>query len=389
VKRLMAFFTALVLFLGVITGVHLVTVGGMKTNNPAFGGWTNMYKYASHEAVAENLNEKSILFMGSSEFNHGQKYTYHPKNMFKGQDMSPMIIGTAYTQSLYHAITLAAMDPHMKNRKVALILSPQWFDPKGVKPEAYAIRFSESNYLAMLKNNKISMGIKKKIGARSEKLLKKDPAMAKRVAAYNRLFLDKKGSINDHAYYFLRSAFVKEKDRLTVMTAMRMAGISDIRTNGKETVKTLDWNGMAKQAEEDGRLKARSKNFYIKDSYYNKKIKAKRDKLAGYQRNASYDRSPEYDDFRLFLEICKERGIKPLIIMIPVNGYWYDHTGFAKERRQAYYENIRHITGEYDAKLVDFSQEEYTPYFMEDTIHIGWKGWVRTNESLYKFYKEM
>lgn len=146
---------------------------GMKTNTPAFGGWTNMYKYASHEAVVENLNEKSILLMGSSQFNRGQKYTYHPTNMFKGQDMSPMIIGTAYTQSLYHTIIVTAMDPHMKNRKVALTLSPQCFDPKGVNPEAYTIRFSDSNYLAMLENNKVSMGIKKKSGSGRKSFLKR------------------------------------------------------------------------------------------------------------------------------------------------------------------------------------------------------------------------
>ncbi|MED0819055.1 D-alanyl-lipoteichoic acid biosynthesis protein DltD, partial [Bacillus paranthracis] len=30
---------------------------------------------------------------------------------------------------------------------------------------------------------------------------------------------------------------------------------------------------------------------------------------------------------------------------------------------------------------------EYDKYFLKDTIHIGWKGWVYFDEEIQKFYQ--
>ncbi len=38
-------------------------------------------------------------------------------------------------------------------------------------------------------------------------------------------------------------------------------------------------------------------------------------------------------------------------------------------------------------QVADFSGHEYDPYFMKDTIHIGWKGWVYVDKAIDEFYK--
>ncbi len=38
----------------------------------------------------------------------------------------------------------------------------------------------------------------------------------------------------------------------------------------------------------------------------------------------------EYDDLQIILELFKEKNVKPLFISVPVNGPWYDYTGFRK-----------------------------------------------------------
>ena len=48
----------------------------------------------------------------------------------------------------------------------------------------------------------------------------------------------------------------------------------------------------------------------------------------------------------------------------------------------------RAIAKEYNVELKDLSKDEYTKYFFEDNVHIGWKGWVKVNESIYEFKKE-
>lgn len=58
-----------------------------------------------------------------------------------------------------------------------------------------------------------------------------------------------------------------------------------------------------------------------------------------------YQTGPEYDDLECFLKVCQQLEIEPLIVIVPVNGYYYDFTGFPKEARQNYYEKVRHTGG--------------------------------------------
>ncbi len=72
--------------------------------------------------------------------------------------------------------------------------------------------------------------------------------------------------------------------------------------------------------------------FGVNDDYYTTYMADKIASLKGSYSGASYVESPEYDDFRLFLDVCKELNIEPLIISAPVNGRWYDYAEFSKKR---------------------------------------------------------
>ena len=91
---------------------------------------------------------------------------------------------------------------------------------------------------------------------------------------------------------------------------------------------------------------------------------------------------------QLFLDICKDLKIEPLLISVPVNGRWYDYTGFSKEDRNQYYQNIRDIASKNNVELADFSDKEYELYFLKDIMHLGWKGWVYLDEAIYNFYQK-
>lgn len=47
--------------------------------------------------------------------------------------------------------------------------------------------------------------------------------------------------------------------------------------------------------------------------------------------NRSYGVSKEYGDFQLVLDVLKQAGAKPLFISVPVNGQYYDYTGFLRK----------------------------------------------------------
>jgi len=387
VKKAVAFVVAFVLFLGTAVGCHFWSDNRLSFHNPKFGTWISEKKFYSHEAITANLNKDSIVVFGSSELNHMRKTKYHPERMFAGQKLNLMMMGSGYYQSFSHAIELSAIEPGMKNRKVVLILAPQWFRPTGVLPDAFASRFSEDNYIAMLQNDKLSGETKKQMIKRTEALLVNDPSTLKRIKLYERIFWKHDAVLKDEIYYKMYSGFLKERTKLSVVTQAYMKGF-ERSPEIKEVQKSIDWETYLKDAEKDGKKHTSSNHFYIKDVYYKWNLGPQLKVRKNSGVNSSYCRSPEYGDLRIFLESCRELKIEPLIINVPVNGWWYDYTGFPKKDRQQYYENIRAIAKEYGAKVADHSGEEYTPYFLEDTMHLGWKGWVYVNEDIYNFANE-
>ena len=71
--------------------------------------------------------------------------------------------------------------------------------------------------------------------------------------------------------------------------------------------------------------------------------------------------------------------------ILPVHGAWYDREGVAHAERQAYYERIRGLCDDAGAAYADFSSCEYEKYFLCDTVHPGWCGWVRIEQAFYDF----
>ena len=94
-KKITAFITAFVLFIGVAVSAHVITNEKLETNNADFGTWISTKKDLSYRAVTSNIEDDTVLMMGSSEFHHGNKTPYHPTNIFRDLNMNVMCIGAA------------------------------------------------------------------------------------------------------------------------------------------------------------------------------------------------------------------------------------------------------------------------------------------------------
>lgn len=384
-KKVVAFLIALVLFLGTIGSIHLFIDKNMQFDSHSFGSWISQFKFFAGDEIKANIDKDTIVVLGSSEFRHGKKMSTHPKNLFRNNRMNMLMVGAGYYQSLFHATELAAIEDGIKNKKVVLILSPQWFKPEGTLPPAYASRFSENNFIALLQNKHISQDAKDYVLSRSKELLKGDPPTLDRVKKYERVFIKGNASLADRQYVRFYRKFLAEKSKISIFTSAKIDRVKEYDPNKKYKVEEPDWAEYRKKAEIEGKKGAKGNPFYVSNKVYKKQILPTMKKLKDSAVNSSYARSPEYDDLRCFLEICKDTGIKPMLVMMPVNGFWYDHLGFPKKERQKYYQNIRKLAGEYGVQVADFSGEEYTHYFFIDKVHLGWKGWLDVNESIYDF----
>ena len=415
--KIKAFLTALALFLGIVSVLHFFTEYHVEQKGGTLGTWTDEAKYASAETMARSMDDTTVLVMGSSELQHQKKTPYHPANLFGEQDFSLMLVGAGYYQSLYHATLLAAMDKvlsgdqkeaaagmekaGLQGRKAVLILAPQWFRKTGVKPEAYSSRFSEENFLNMLQNTRISGDTKAYIMERTKKLLSVDPATRERVIRYEERYLkgepDAFGDFKSDLYQM----FLKEKNRTNI--ALRhsaynlLAQKPDLsfssenqemsRKAGEESVPSPDFEKLRNEAAADGEKAWGGNPFYVSRRYYENYIVKVMDEVKDEGINTGYSVSPEFEDFECFLTVCRELGIRPLVVIAPVNGYWYDYIGFPQDAREDYYSQVRELILQYDAVMADFSGREYEEFFMEDTVHVGWKGWVDICEEIYRYEK--
>lgn len=384
-KNMKAFLTALLLFAVTAAGCHFYISGREDLNNPEFSTWSIEDKSKNYNGLVANLNEASIPVFGSSEFQHGTDSPYHPANVFAGTSFNPMLIGAGYYQSLSHAITLAAIEPAMTQRKAVLFLSPQWFRKTGVVDQAFSSRFSELLYQGMLENEKLSDETRDYIRERAHLLLEADTKTRDRIIQHEKIAVDGDGSLPERFFDAVWTGFLEEKDRFMLTSLEFRDGISV--GDGVAAQETEpDWAGLLRQAEEEGDRENQNQ-FYMDPDKYQKLepyLPAKKDMNSDAVNG--YQNSPEYDDLRCFLQVCRELEVEPMLVILPVNGYYYDYTGFPKEARQKYYEKVRKVAEEYGAQTADFSDQEYTKYFFEDRVHLGKKGWVMVNESIYRFY---
>lgn len=384
-KKILAFITALAMAGVTILGIHLWASGRDQFHSPDFGYWTAEQKFQSPEVIRDNLNDNSLVVLASSELQHGKDTPYHPQNMFSGNKFQPMLIGSGHYQSLSHAITLAAIEPAMKNRKVVLLLSPQWFKPKGIGSKAFASRFSESSFIDMLQNDRLSDETKQQITDRTISLLGADKPMQKRVLSYKELLIEHKKNPVNAAKFKAYKAFLDDKQKQSILMLATVEGIKRDKEEGL-TAKEPKWSSCYAEAEKDARKKTSNNQFQISNKYYNWKVKPQLEKRKGSSSASSYLESPEYDDLKSFLDVCRDLDIEPMVVLLPVNGKWYDYTEFPKDKLEQFYQKAGETVRQYEAaQVLDLSQDSGKDYYMEDTIHIGWKGWVTVDEAIYKF----
>ncbi|MEG0874720.1 MAG: D-alanyl-lipoteichoic acid biosynthesis protein DltD [Clostridiales bacterium] len=386
-KKVISFVIALMLFCGTVWGMHIYSSKSMALHNNSFSTWSNESKFNCKEAIVNNLNPHSLVVFGSSEFQHGSKTPYHPKNMFKGFEFNPMLIGAGYYQCLSHAITMASIAKDIPNQKAVLLISPSWFRKDGVKDKFFASRFSQSNYIGMLENTDITPKTKSYIINRTKKLLKVDKPTLKRINSYNSVLLEGNRDFWQNVDYKISRTFWAEKDRQDFAAQTALAGLkSNQNKNVKDT--PINWQDYMNQAQADGE-KYNTNPFYMAPKSY-RFISMDMDKKKDINKGVKngYAHSPEYGDLKCFLDVCKEQNIDIMLVALPVNGYWFDFKAFPGSERKQYYNNIRNIAKEYNAPLVDLSNEEFTKYFFQDGVHLGGKGWVTVNEKLYDFYQK-
>lgn len=346
----------------------------------------NIYtRNCSDYAMEQIIDENAIVVLGSSELGNSNSLAYPPDLFNYGYSNFNMILmGGGYLQSIAQAVNVGALANNIKNGKVVLILSPQWFEKKGLASKKYCSRFEEANFIEFLRNDSISKETRFAVANRMNELLTADPPTLERVKKDEQIYLNNSLKPLNFLEMTFYNAFRAAKLRYQLADEFKSLD-NKINYENYVDVHSIDWDSLMAGSEVIAEGMCTTNEFGVYDNYFNEHIRDGLDESKGQYASKSYTTSPEFDDFRLFLDVCKETGIEPLVISVPVNGRWYDYCGFSKADRNTYYQMIRDICEEYEVTLADYSDKEYELYFLKDVMHMGWKGWVYLDRAIYSF----
>ncbi|KAA6450047.1 D-alanyl-lipoteichoic acid biosynthesis protein DltD [Bacillus atrophaeus] len=340
----------------------------------------NMFQglYLQNKMLEE---QKYLPIYGSSELSRLDKF--HPSNYFQvnNQGFTPYLVGKGGSQSLIHAINFAAHADQLKGKKLVFIVSPQWFTKHGSDEQHFAPNYSALQGLDLAFNDTIDPAVKKQMMKRMlhYKAVTNDAVLSE---LYQAMLQGQTWKVNllkpaAKSYYSL----LQKKDLY-----YSMAESEGPKRQVSQSVKDKPWSVLKQEADKMGEDHSRSNVFHIDDPSY-RKLKHKVPKVKNRNKHRTYAKSPEFGDFELMLDILKDAGAEPMFVSIPVNGKWYDYTGFPKNGRTDYYKKVKKQIEAKGFQVADLSGHEYDPYFMKDTIHIGWKGWVYVDKAIEEFYK--
>ena len=342
-------------------------------------------KYKSKDIITENITPNTLVLLGSSELTATINENYHPKKIFNYNDFNIMQIGTGYSQNIVQASTLGSIEGAIKNRKVAIVESVQWFAKGGLQKDAFLNKASQEHIYNTMINDKISKKTKEKLINRVIELTSNSKAQNDIYRKYKEYFIENKGSFIDGEMLKIENYIYSFKNKTQFYSNK---GKIDYPLSGQNTP-NYDWDSLTNDFVEKIKKTTNNNEYAVDNKYYNTYLAKNYSSFRDSNKGTSYLESPEYIDYEIFLDVAKELGMEVEVIIFPVNGKWNDYTGVSKEMREQTYRNIEEIAKKYtNVKVLNYGNREYDDYFLFDVMHVGVKGWMQVERELYEFAKQ-
>ncbi|MDR0817875.1 MAG: D-alanyl-lipoteichoic acid biosynthesis protein DltD [Clostridiales Family XIII bacterium] len=329
-------------------------------------------------------DERYIPFFGSSELRRFN--ITHPSLLAKkyGRSYTPFLLGTKGTQSLTHFLFIQSMGESVRGKRAVFIISPQWFQKKGIDEAALAQFCSPLGNFDYVSDTAAPDAERKYFARRMlgfdymqhDAVLKSafeamadgaaaDPVTTQRGRANLRLL-----TMEDKLF----SRFFIENHNNTIDS--RLSSMPD----------KYDKVRLTELAKKIGQRHTSNNKFYINNNFYRWRIRPELKHWKGRQKKLKYDKSPEYGDFQLVLSQMASKDMDVLFVIPPVNEAWTAYTGLDPVMYQRFVSKIKlQLESQGFTRILDLSKRGSEPYFMQDTIHLGWLGWLAMDEAVQPF----
>lgn len=337
-------------------------------------------------AALSSKSTKYVPFFGSSELRRFDMF--HPSIMAaKYHNYTPFLFGQRGAQSLPQFFNITTMEGQLKDKKAIYIVSPQWFVKTGILSPAFKYYNGELADLTWLKKANPKSPYDRYVANRLLQLLGSNNGIvaddAAKIAKGHSLTSMDKLLLN------VRLTLLQHEDILFSNLQIENNYARFIKPNLKKLPAKYNEQELTKLAIKDGEENTSNNNLGVKNSFYKKNIKPNLKRLKGSQKKLNYTKSPEYGDLQVVLNQFKNSNTNVMFVIPPVNAKWEAYTGMDMNM---YYKTANKIKFQLQQQgftnILDLSHAGNQPYFMEDTIHIGYAGWVKFDSATSKFIEQ-
>lgn len=154
----------------------------------------------------------------------------------------------------------------------------------------------------------------------------------------------------------------------------------------KDLPDQFSYDELEKIVRKDAEANTTNNDMGMENHFYTREIQKDLKKWEGYQKNYNFLKSSEYNDLQLVLNQFAKSNVNVLFVIQPVNKKWMEYTGLSEEMYQHAVEKIRYqLESQGFTNIADFSKNGGDPYFVKDTIHLGWLGWLAFDKVVNPF----
>ena len=363
-------------------------------NNPSHN--LTEEKYSAAEISSESFKERSqkvraftepnmrfIPFFGSSEWTRFD--SMHPAVLAEkySRPYRPYFLGQAGAASLNQYFGMQQILPEIEEKQAVFVISPQWFTEEDYEPAIFQNYFNNDQLTAFLENQSGDIGTKHA----AKRLLKQNPGVSMK-GIVEKLSKGEELSEVDHA---IIKAFARFNERqASLFGQFSIRGKLKYKEHVENYLKDLpdqfSYEELEKIARKDAKANTSNNDMGIENQFYKTQVKDYLEKYKGYQKNYNFLKSSEYNDLQLVLDQFAKSKVNVLFVFQPVNKKWMDYTGLSEEMYQHTVEKIRYqLESQGFTNIADFSKNGGDPYFVKDTIHIGWLGWLAFDKVVNPF----
>ncbi|MFD1125794.1 D-alanyl-lipoteichoic acid biosynthesis protein DltD [Lentilactobacillus raoultii] len=330
------------------------------------------------------LNDEYVPFFGSSEWSRFDPF--HPAVLAEKYHRSyrPFLLGTRGTQSLTHFFGMQLMHHQLHLQKAVFFISPQWFVPKGENPNAFSFYDSPLETTSWIRSEKDS----KMTRFAAHRLLQMPAGHSDKIIAdtLSRIATGLKPTAFQMNYINWRHRILLNEDQIYARFRIPAANEKKIEKNAAKLPAKYHFQYLNDLAGKIGRQKTASNDYQINDHFWRYRLKHHFKRLQDFQVGLSYLKSPEYGDFQLVLNQFANERTNVLFIIPPVNQKWEKYTGLSFGMLKKFNHKIKYqLRSQGFNHIDDLSNDGKVNYFMTDTIHPGWRGWLKMDRKIEPF----